>query len=178
MTTTKWKPLFAVLLGLLIVGVTAGSASALQTGNLMNNQLGAFKSSFQLHERTLNSEFLKWYYMHYGRLPKSINQKQLTKIFAEFLKEDPIALRELKEINKIQRSIIDLGLTHQSDIATSFNIQQKSYHTTSITSCYGYCSGEQVRVTINYLKVHVVWWDITYGEVDKFNWLYTGSEAK
>ncbi len=178
MTTTKWKPLFAVLLGLLMVGVTAGSASALQTGNLMNNQLGAFKSSFQLHERTLNSEFLKWYYMHYGRLPKSINQKQLTKIFAEFLKEDPIALRELKEINKIQRSIIDLGLTHQSDIATSFNIQQKSYHTTSITSCYGYCSGEQVRVTINYLKVHVVRWDITYGEVDKFNWLYTGSEAK
>ncbi|MCD6373721.1 MAG: hypothetical protein J7L37_09320 [Thermococcus sp.] len=109
---------------------------------------------------------------------KSINQKQLTKIFAEFLKEDPIALRELGEINKIQRSIIDLGLTHQNDIATSFNIQQKSYYTTMPTSCYGYCSEEQVRVTINYLRVHVVRWDITYGEVDKFNWLYTGLKAR
>jgi len=171
----------AALLGLLMVGVTAGSASALQIGDLSNNQLEAFKSSFQLHERTLNSEFLKWYNTHYGELSKSINQEQLTKIFAEFLKEDPIALRELKEINKIQRSIIDLGLTHQSDIVTRFNIQQKSYHTTSTIlgySCYGDCSGEQVKVTINYLKVHVVRWDITYGEVDKFNWLYTGSKAQ
>jgi len=177
----RWKLLFAVLFGLLLLGVTAGSASALQVGDLSNNQLEAFRSSFQLHERALNSEFLKWYNTHYGRLSKSLNQKELTKIFAEFLKEDPIALRELREIIKIQRSVIDLGLTHQSDIVTRFNIQQKSYYTTSITTgynCYGYCSREQVRVTINYLKVHVVRWDITYGEVDKFNWLYTGSKAQ
>ena len=33
----KWKPLLAVLLGLLMVGVTAGSASALQIGSPRNN---------------------------------------------------------------------------------------------------------------------------------------------
>jgi len=37
---------------------------------------------------------------------------------------------------------------------------------------------EQIKVTIYYLKVHIWRWDITYGEVDKFNWLYTGSKAQ
>lgn len=37
---------------------------------------------------------------------------------------------------------------------------------------------EQIKVTIYYLKVHIVRWDITYGEIDRINWLYTGSKAR
>ncbi|WP_145955345.1 hypothetical protein [Thermococcus henrietii] len=165
--------MFAVLLGLLMVGVTAGSAAALQipskeqpfqcTLNTLNN-----------YQSTLDEQFLVWYSKHSAQLPP-LNSKTVQELFARFLRENPNALLLLLEIHQKQVFLVD----HYLPLVTPNPVLMQSAGIEPHVLRYIPTSGqEQIKVTIYYLKVHVWRWDVTYGEIDKFNWLYTGSKTQ
>ncbi|WP_297494394.1 hypothetical protein [Thermococcus sp.] len=167
----RWKGLLAALIGLLMIGITAGSASAAQLTIHNNDQIKVLEANLEFREALLNAEFIEWCHIHHNNLPQS--KAQAKRYFAEFLRENPNAIKELREINTVQRTV----LTWYPDTNNAiFNIKtvHHAYRIYNPTTK----GEEEIKVTIHYLRVHLLRWDITYGEIDKFNWLYTGSKAK
>ena len=168
----KWKPLVAVLLGLLMIGVTAGSAAALQTPS-KKQQFQYTLTALNNYQNILEKQFLIWYSKHSAQLPP-LNSKTIQELFARFLHENPNAVILLSEIHQKQTFLID----HYLPSMTPTLVLQSAGIEPRVLRYVPTPGQEQIKVTIYYLKVHIWRWDITYGEVDKFNWLYTGSKAQ
>ena len=93
----RWKPLFAVLLGLLMVRVTTGSAAAMPTHQGKQQfSYSEFVKDLNNQQNTLGRQFLTWYSEHSILLPP-LNSITVQELFARFLRESKCTIVVVKD---------------------------------------------------------------------------------
>ena len=118
-------------------------------------------------QNKINHDFMAWYTKSSKRLGK-LNEYTVKSLFVHFLEENPNEKRYLNILTYLQKKQF-VGAKNGNDrIVTSkkFVIEDNGPHFMS------------VRETIHYFKLHIAWWTITYGEEDKIENLFWGSDAK
>ena len=170
----KWKPLLAVLLGLLMVGVTAGSAAALPTGttqhNSIDSQIQMAYYSMNLYQNQINYDFMNWYEHNKQHLPP-LRKDTISELFRKFLQENPSETRYLNMLTCSQQRLYDLN-------ELSDNVVTKEFMSTPLTLYSPEQNYVKIRVTIQYFKIKIIRWTIKYGEQDVINVYYSGKYAR
>ncbi len=118
-------------------------------------------------QNKINHDFMAWYTKDSKRL-RNLNERTVKSLFVQFLKDNPNEKRYLNILTYLQKKQFVEAKNGNFKIATSkkFVIEDNGPHFMS------------VRETIHYFKLHIIWWTIKYGEEDKIENLFWGSDAK
>ncbi len=161
----------AVLLGLLLLGVTAGSASAtsVHQKDITSQVHWAYSTLIQYQDR-INRDFINWYEDNKNSLPP-LTENTVGELFQKFLQENPSEISYLNALTLAQQKLYDLNALRDDVVVKELTITP-----------LGLYSPEQnyvkIKVTIKYFKIKLIRWTVKYGEQDTINVYYSGKYAR